>query len=606
MKKKFIILSLIVSMLSMNTVSADTSAIKDIAKSSVYARNAIQYLAQNNIVSGDEFGNFNPQKNVTRAEMVVLLVKAMKLDIPSDVQSPTFGDVPQKHWASLYVEAAYREGIISGVNTTQFKPEDQITREQMAVMFVRALKILDQDNRVEINNINAFEDKANIASWAQKEVEVALEAGLMNGVSGRVFEPKTNANKEQAAVVIERLIKNRTQIIERFLVPSENQQAVKLLMNKENVILKNKIVSQNGQLYIPVEFLNKFIQEAVVYDIDEGAETFALIPGIEYAGTGFKSLWMKVGSTTAYKNPQENPYEGSTSKGEQMNLQAAPIQLEGKTYVPVKDIFNLFDMTYSFDAESNTLIVQNDKIGQNPNLYFALKQLAYGDFVGEVYSTSKLKLTDENTEASSEILFEMTSKQNGKDTLWAQNKETTEVSGQEPQVVQRETIVINGNQYEKDFAEDKWIQSPVKQDSINGYTPLYDPIYEKEEIKNREMNAILFDCLWQLPVKNEGTVYLGGAPTTKYVISLDLSSIKNTMSEADYATVKEFAQAAFDGKVNYQYEFYVSNGHIVKQTYEFKGKTTVEATQSPLNYYANTVISYKNLGIVPAITIPAM
>ncbi len=605
MKKKFLIFTLIVSLLGLNIVNADSSAIKDIDKSSDYARNAIEYLAQNNIISGDNLGKFNPQKSVTRAEMVALLAKAMKLDTTQKVQNPTFSDVPANHWAVSYIEAAYREGIVSGISATAFKPDDKITREQMAVMFVRALKILDENNAIEMNNINTFTDKTKIASWAQKEVEIALEAGLMNGVSGKTFEPKTNANKEQAAVVVERLIKNKDQIIAHFTSPQENEQGITLRMNNENVVLKNKVISQSGQLYIPVEFLNKFILEAIVYDIDENAGTVHLIPGIEYEGSGIESLWMKVGSTIAYKNTEEDPFQSSAVTGEQMNLTAAPIQVEGKTYVPAKDIFNLFGITYSFDAASNVLQVQNDKIGQSPNLFVALKQLAYGDFMGETNSTGEVKLTDENTKSSSGMRFEMTDKQKDSGTIWSQSKETTEVTGQEPKLVQRETIAVNGSSYAKDFSDGKWVVSPMKEENTYVYTPFYDPIYENEEIHSTEMNAILFDYLAQLPVKNAGTVYLSGVPTTKYVIVLDMNSIKNTMSDADYASVKEFAQAAFGGKLNYKYEFYISNDHVLKQTYEFNGQTTAEATGIPLSYYANSVIIYKNIGKAPVITAPA-
>jgi hypothetical protein len=605
LKNRILIFSLIFSILSVNIVSADLSRMKDIHKSSSYAKSAIEYLSQKNYISGDDLGNFNPQKSITRAEMAALLTSAMGLDTSKNIEQATFQDVPAGHWASKYVEAAYREGIVNGVTTTEFKPEDQITREQMASMVVRALKILDKNNKIEISNINIFSDKAKISSWVQKEVEVGLEAGLMEGASSSIFNPQGSANKEQAAVVIERLIKNQQQIREKFSTITQDQQAVKLVINKENVILKNKIALKDGQVYIPVEFLNKFVVEAMASDLDENAGTIGVAPGIEYKSAVIQSLWFKVGSLTAYKNAQEDPFQKNGEVGEQMALEAAPIQLEGKTYIPAKDIFGLLGISYSYDEAANTLTVQNDNISQSPNLYFALKQLAYGDYIGEVKSQGELRMTDKNTKTSSVISFEMEDKQKDNNTIWSRSKKTTEVTGQAPELYQKELVIMDSKLYQKNPSDGKWTQTALQNGSTYVYTPFYDPIYEKEEIKSVEINALLFDYLSQLQVKNQGIVYVSGVPAVKYVINLDLDSIKNMMTQEDYAAVKEFAQTTFGGKLDYQYEFYVADSKIIKQTYTFDGSTTAKATEIPLNYHAYTVIYYKNIGTAPAITAPA-
>lgn len=605
MKNKILIFSLIFSILSVSIVSADLSEIKDIDKSSSYARSSIEYLAQNNYISGDHLGNFNPQKSITRAEMAALLVRAMKLDTSQSTEQATFLDVPADHWASKYVEAAYREGIVTGISTTEFKPDDKITREQMAIMVVRALKILDKNNKIEISNINTFSDKANISGWAQKEVEVALEAGLMNGASSSTFDPQNSADKEQAAVVIERLVKNQEQIIEKFDTITEDEQAVKLAINNENVILKNKIALKDGKVYIPLEFLNKFVLKATGADLDESAGTVRVTPGVEYKSSDIENLWFKVGSLAAYKNAEEDPFQSNGEVGAQLALEAAPIQLEGKTYIPAKEIFALLGITYSYDEAANTLTVQNDKIGQSPNLYFALKQLAYSGYVGEVKSQGQLSMTDKNTKTSSVISFEMEDKQKDNRTIWSRSKKTTEVTGQAPEILNKEIVVIDSSLYQKDFSDGKWTETALQNTGTYVYTPFFDPIYEKEEIKSVEMNTILFDYLTQLQVKNQGTVYASGIPAVKYVINLNQDSIKNIMTEEDYAAVKEFAKTAFGGKLDYQYEFYVANSKIIKQTYAFDGNTTAEATEIPLNYHAYTVISYKNIGTAPVITAPA-
>lgn len=215
LKRILISIILTISILS-SFAQADGSIIKDIGSSSEYAKNSISALAQSNIIKGDENGNYNPQKTITRGEMITLLVRVLELDTNAVPQKATFTDVPKGHWANKYVEAAYSQGIIKGVEPTKFGIDDICTREQIAVMAVRALKILEDSDVVVYQNTNKLADKAQIADWAKREVETAMEAGIMNGTALDIFNAKQLANKEQAAVIIDRFITNKEQIIEKF------------------------------------------------------------------------------------------------------------------------------------------------------------------------------------------------------------------------------------------------------------------------------------------------------------------------------------------------------------------------------------------------------
>ena len=461
MNKKFFILLLILTLAFSSIVSADGKPINDINISSSYARAAIEYLGEQNVISGDQNGNFNPQKSVTRAEMVALMAKALNLDSSKTIITATFKDVPMSNWAFKYVEAAYNEGIITGTSATEFKPNDKITREQMAVIFVRALKLIDKNTVIELNNVKGYKDNDKISAWALREVEVAIEAGLMNGVSSTSFEPKLEANKEQSAVVIERLMKNKDAIVAAFKV-SDNEKA----------------------------------------------------------------------------------------------------------------------------------------------LYLALEKLLNNDFVGEMRSQGELKLTDSKTNLYSKASFEMTDKQNDIYTVASYAKEIVEVSGQATQTNEYQSVVIDKKRYEKDFSDNKWVQTNLNTGRVRVYAPFYDPIYEGEEIINIEMNEVLFENLSKINVSNEGVVYISGVPATKYVMAFDINTIKNTMPEEDYIIVKEYADEAFQGKLNHRYEFYVSNNTIIKQTFQFDGNTIDSDNGNIINYHSYTDIYYKNLGKRFVITAP--
>ena len=143
---KILIAAVATAVISINPSSADASVlIRDIDSGSAYAKASIIALAGNNIISGDENGNFHPMRTVTRGEMVKMIVKALDIDTSNLPEVPTFSDVPESHWAFNYVEAGYREGIIKGVTPSQFGINEECTREQMVTMFVRSLGLTEED-----------------------------------------------------------------------------------------------------------------------------------------------------------------------------------------------------------------------------------------------------------------------------------------------------------------------------------------------------------------------------------------------------------------------------------------------------------------------------
>jgi hypothetical protein len=606
MNKKFFTILLTLTIALATIVNADGTTINDINKSSSYAKSSILYLADQNIISGDEKGNFNPQKSVTRAEMVALMAKAMNLNTSNTPEKATFKDVPTNNWAAKYVEAAYKEGIITGISATEFKPNDIITREQMAVIFVRALKLVEQDKDIELININSFSDKARISTWSQKEVEIAVEAGLMNGVSEKSFEPKTAANKEQSAVVIERLLKNKDKIIAMFKIQSVDEKTVKLIMNNENIILDKKAMVQDNNVFVPVEFLSKFLSDPNEAATSETDKVFWFTPAPEYADTTVKYLWLQVGNKLAYTNLGGDPLTVPEVPIEShVPMDIAPIQIDGINYVSAKDIFRILDIGYTFNFETNTMNISNNKIKVDPNLYLALKQLTqYYDFVGEIKSQGQLKFTDYNTNETAALSYDMSDKQSDSYTVSSYVKETVEANGQAPQVTEYQSVISGNKYYEKDFTDNKWVIYDTNQKRTYSYTPFFDPIFENEEIKNTEMNEILFENLNRIDVKKAGTVLISGIPATKYVMEFDMNTIKNTMSEEDYVIVKEMAASAFQGKLSYRYEFYVANNKVIKQTFEFQGDTIDSETGSTVNYYSNSIIYYKNIGKKPSISLP--
>ncbi|PWW04760.1 prenyltransferase/squalene oxidase-like repeat protein [Paenibacillus cellulosilyticus] len=180
-----------------NTASTgvDLNALYTDAKQiSSWAEQSIKDATEQGFVQGSN-GKLNPKGSVTRAEFTKLMAAVLSLDVKQTTTS-SFKDVQSTAWYSPYVEAAYKAGFITGYNG-EFKPNDTVTREQMAVMIVRALGIDEEAYASAVSSIN---DINKVSSWAQSAVKASLALKLMNGV-GSSFDPAATVTREMAFVV---------------------------------------------------------------------------------------------------------------------------------------------------------------------------------------------------------------------------------------------------------------------------------------------------------------------------------------------------------------------------------------------------------------------
>ncbi len=249
--KFYIVMTVLIGMaLSGFTVSrvfAEGSLISDLEQSSSYARQSIDYLSNRNIIMGDLKGNFYPGQNITRAQMITIIVRSLGLDITNIPGQATFKDVPKSHWANPYVETAYREGIVTGISSDLFGVNDLCTREQMTVMFVRALGVSYSSIHAGpvMENVNNLSDRKKISNWAVGYVEFALETGLMTGTGGSAFDPKSFARREQAAVVTHRFLSNKDIIME-VTTTDEKELTIKEVIALEESVVLVETYDQNG------------------------------------------------------------------------------------------------------------------------------------------------------------------------------------------------------------------------------------------------------------------------------------------------------------------------------------------------------------------------
>ena len=98
---------------------------------------AIEVLQAVEIMVGDENGDFNPDQNVTRNEMAVIMANLMEYNVASYKNTSPFTDVPA--WAEPYVAACWTNGITAGYSSTIYGGSDTVTTAQAALMLMKAL-----------------------------------------------------------------------------------------------------------------------------------------------------------------------------------------------------------------------------------------------------------------------------------------------------------------------------------------------------------------------------------------------------------------------------------------------------------------------------------
>ncbi|MGG4480264.1 S-layer homology domain-containing protein [Paenibacillus illinoisensis] len=207
--KSLSILSTVAILSTMVTHASASVTLSDISSS--YAKEEINELVQKGIIYGTGDGKFNPTSNIKRQDFAILLVRALNLDTDNPPQSPSFKDVPQNNYAFSAVEAAVKAGLIKGMGNGVFGINQNLTREQMAVIFVNALGV----NSAGKGQNLAFSDVNSISDWAKDAVGAAVELELMKGNPDGTFKPSNQASRQEVALVAYKFLNEKTKIDEQ-------------------------------------------------------------------------------------------------------------------------------------------------------------------------------------------------------------------------------------------------------------------------------------------------------------------------------------------------------------------------------------------------------
>jgi hypothetical protein len=139
MKRKLLALAVAVIFILGTVATGFAADFKDVENAD--CKNAVTKLSALGIISGFPDGTFRPAEPVTRAQMAKIIVTAAGVGNAAQYAAgiTKYSDVPASHWASGYINVASDMGIIQGYGDGRFGPEDQVTYAQAITMIVRAL-----------------------------------------------------------------------------------------------------------------------------------------------------------------------------------------------------------------------------------------------------------------------------------------------------------------------------------------------------------------------------------------------------------------------------------------------------------------------------------
>lgn len=170
-----------------------------------WAKPHIDFVTERELFLGTSQDIFSPNTSMTRAMFVTVLGRLYERSYGIVPGTSKFSDVDVNAYYAKYVAWANESGVIKGIGNNKFAPDENVTREQMAVIMFNFAKLLDKADVTE--NSLAYTDSASISSWAIDGAIYCQETNIIKGRNSGNFAPQENATRAEVAAVVERLIK---------------------------------------------------------------------------------------------------------------------------------------------------------------------------------------------------------------------------------------------------------------------------------------------------------------------------------------------------------------------------------------------------------------
>lgn len=259
---------------------------------------AIDFIenVKNNLSLGvDRLAN-NYQKYITRGEFAYLSVNLYEYFTNQKIIT---GIKCFKDTEDEWILKAKRAGLVNGYSDKTYRPNNNIRREEIAVMFINVLVAADTIYKDSVPEL--FQDDEKISSWAKKSVYIAKANNIINGVGENNFDPSGFATREQALVMLSKAVSSVTINLLRLpklgvdeIVLREVESTIQ--PNIHNSISENIIVDKADYPFEPdYTVLGQwisvdFVSDPLLYNPEKPFIASLSLKGVDFFDTGIIEL----------------------------------------------------------------------------------------------------------------------------------------------------------------------------------------------------------------------------------------------------------------------------------------------------------------------------
>ncbi|MFX3650655.1 MAG: S-layer homology domain-containing protein [Paenibacillus sp.] len=173
-----------------------------------WAKAEVNDMGSRMVMEGTGEGMFNPDRDITRAEFAMVLVRGLGLKL--DSSNNVFSDVATDAWYSHAINTAYEYQLIDGFRDGTFRPDETITREQAMNIMARAMDITGLKGKLPVQagstGLQKYIDISDSSVWANKGIAESVQAGIFSGRSDSKLAPKAHITRAEVATIVERLL----------------------------------------------------------------------------------------------------------------------------------------------------------------------------------------------------------------------------------------------------------------------------------------------------------------------------------------------------------------------------------------------------------------
>ncbi|SES94840.1 choice-of-anchor I family protein [Paenibacillus sp. NFR01] len=167
-----------------------------------WGKDSIAFMAARGVLTGLSTDQFGPNQTMTRGMLATVLGKLASV---TPASAASFSDVSAAKYYAPYVAWAVQNNIVKGTGNGKFAPDQAVTRQELAVVLYNYLAY-SGGKLSTATTVSEFTDAGSIAAWAKEAVSAIQAGGLISGKPGNTFDPLGTATRAEVASVLQKYI----------------------------------------------------------------------------------------------------------------------------------------------------------------------------------------------------------------------------------------------------------------------------------------------------------------------------------------------------------------------------------------------------------------